>query len=72
MMNTKKERIKNMLHKILMIGLFVMLLGIAGHFDMQDELTTSDYDNLNKQEVIRDLEFRCFKDELSNEDCKGY
>ena len=61
-----------MLHKILMIGLFVMVLGLIGHFDMQDELTTSDYDNLNKQEVIRDLEFRCFKDELSNEDCKGY
>ena len=49
-----------------------MVLGLIGHFDMQDELTTSDYDNLNKQEVIRDLEFRCFKDELSNEDCKGY
>lgn len=61
-----------MLHKILMIGLFVMLLGIAGHFDMQDELTTSDYDNLNKQEVIRDLEFKSFKGELNNEYCKGY
>ena len=72
MMNIKKERIKDMLHKILMIGLFVMLLGIAGHFDMQNEISTSDYDNPNKQEVIRDLEFRSFKDELNNEYCKGY
>ena len=71
-MNTKKERIRNMLRKILMIIGFIMLLGITSHCNMQDELTTSDYDSLNKQEVIRDLDFRCFKDELSNEDCKGY
>lgn len=61
-----------MLRKILMIVGFIMLLGVTGHFNMQDEISTSDYDNLNKQEVIRDLEFRCFKDELNNEYCKGY
>ena len=72
MMNIKKERVRNMLHKILMIGLFVMLLGITGRCNMQDEISTSNYDSLNKQEVIRDLEFRCFKDELNNEYCKGY
>ena len=71
MMNIKKERVKNMLRKILMIGLFIMLLGIAGHFDIQDELTTSDYDRQNKQEFIKDWQLRCLQNELNNEYCKG-
>lgn len=61
-----------MLHKILMIVLFVMLFGLIGHFDMQDELTTSDYDRQNKQEFIKDMQMRCLQNELSNEYCKGY
>lgn len=60
-----------MLRKILMIGLFIMLLGIAGHFDMQDELTTSDYDRQNKQEFIKDLQLRYLQNELNNEYCRG-
>ena len=71
MMNIKKERVKNMLRKILMIGLFIMLLGIAGHFDIQDELTTSDYDRQNRQEFIKDWQLRCLQNELNNEYCKG-
>lgn len=60
-----------MLRKILMIGLFIMLLGIAGHFDIQDELTTSDYDRQNRQEFIKDWQLRCLQNELNNEYCKG-
>ena len=61
-----------MFRKILLFVLFIMLLGIAGHFDMQDEINTSEYDRVNKQEVIKDLQMKCFKGELSNEYCKGY
>ena len=60
-----------MLHKILMIGLFVMLLGIAGHFDMQDEINTAEYDRVNKQEVIKDLQLRCYTGDLQGDVCKG-
>ena len=61
-----------MLRKILMIVGFIMLLGITGHCNMQDEISTSNYDSLNNQEVSRALEFRCFQNELNNEYCKGY
>ena len=61
-----------MLRKILLFVLFIMLLGIAGHFDMQDEINTTEYDRVNKQEVIKDLQMKCFKGDLSSEYCKGY
>ena len=50
-----------MLRKILLFLLFIMLLGIVGHFDMQDEINTTEYDRVNKQEVIKDLQMKCFK-----------
>lgn len=60
-----------MLRKILLFVLFIMLLGIAGHFDMQDEINTSEYDRVNKQEVIKDLQMKCFKGDLTGDVCKG-
>ena len=61
-----------MLRKILLFVLFIVLLGVAGHFDMQDEINTTEYDRVNKQEVIKDLQMKCFNGELSSEYCKGY
>ena len=60
-----------MLRKILLFVLFIMLLGIAGHFDMQNEINTAEYDRVNKQEVIKDLQMKCFKGDLTGDVCKG-
>ena len=60
-----------MLRKILLFVLFIMLLGIAGHFDMQDEINTSEYDRVNKQEVIKDLQMKCFNGDLQGDVCRG-
>ena len=59
-----------MLRKILLFVLFIMLLGIAGHFDMQDEINTTEYDRVNKQEVIKDIQMKCFKGDLTGDVCK--
>ena len=60
-----------MLRKILLFLLFIMLSGIAGHFDMQDNINTSEYDRVNKQEVIKDLQLRCYTGDLQGDVCKG-
>ena len=60
-----------MLRKILLVVLFIMLLGIAGHFDMQDNINTAEYDRVNKQEVIKDLQLRCYTGDLQEDFCKG-
>ena len=60
-----------MFRKVLGFVLFIMLLGIAGHFDMQDEISASDYDRVNKQEVIKDLQLRCYTGDLQEDFCKG-
>ena len=60
-----------MLRKVLLFVLFIMLVGIAGHFDMQDEINTSEYDRVNKQEVIKDLQLRCYTGDLQEDFCKG-
>ena len=69
-MKIKKERFR-MLRKVLLFVLFIMLLGIAGHFDMQDNINTAEYDRLNKQEVIKDLQMKCFKSDLIGDVCRG-
>lgn len=60
-----------MLRKVLGFMMFIMLLGIAGHFDMQDEINTAEYDRVNKQEVIKDLQLRCYTGDLQEDFCKG-
>ena len=60
-----------MFRKILLFVLFIMLLGIAGHFDIQDEISTSEYDRANKQEVIKDIQIKCFKGDLQGDVCRG-
>lgn len=72
MTNIKKKGVQRMLRKILMIVLFVMLFRLIGHFDMQNEISTLDYDRQNKQEFIKDFQMRCLQNELNNEYCKGY
>ena len=60
-----------MLRKVLGFMMFIMLLGIAGHFDMQDEINTTEYDKQNKQEFVKDLQMKCFKGDLTGDVCRG-
>ena len=60
-----------MLRKVLGFMMFIMLLGIAGHFDMQDNINTAEYDRLNQQEVIKDVQMKCFKGDLTGDVCRG-
>ena len=60
-----------MLRKVLLFVLFIMLLGIAGHFDMQDNINTAEDDRVNKQEVIKDLQLRCYTGDLQGDVCRG-
>ena len=60
-----------MLRKVLGFIMFIMLLGIAGHFDMQNGINTSEYDRVNKQEVIKDLQLRCYTGDLQGDTCRG-
>ena len=60
-----------MFRKVLLFVLFIMLLGIAGHFDMQNEINTAEYDRVNKQEFIKDIQMKCFKGDLQEDFCKG-
>lgn len=57
--------------KILTVVTFIGLLGIVGHFDMQDEISTAQYDKQNKQEVIKDLELKCMNGSIDVEYCNG-
>ena len=67
----KRIKTGKAIKNVLLFVLFIMLLGIAGHFDMQDEINTSGYDRVNKQEVIKDLQMKCFKGDLQGDVCKG-
>ena len=60
-----------MFRKVLLFVLFIMLVGIAGHFDMQDEISTSEFDRVNKQEVIKDWQMKCYTGDLQGDICKG-
>ena len=56
---------------ILLLILFIAALGWLGRMEMEDEIHSADWDRLNKQEVIRDIEFRCYTGDLTGEMCRG-
>ena len=56
---------------ILLLILFIAALGWLGRMEMEDEIRSADWDSLNKQEVIRDIEFRCYTGDLTGEMCRG-
>ena len=59
------------LKNILLIALFIIALGLAGRMEMQDEIQTHKQDEINKQEVIKDIQLRCYTGELTGEMCRG-
>ena len=56
---------------ILLVVIFIVALGLLGRMEMQDEIRSVEWDKQNKQEVIKDIEFRCYTGDLTGEMCRG-
>ena len=56
---------------ILLVILFILALGLLGRMEMQDEIRSHQIDEQNKQEVIKDLQLRCYTGDLTGEMCRG-
>lgn len=67
----KRIKTGKAIKNVLLFGFFILLLGIAGHFDIQNEIVTSESDRVNKQEVIKDLQMRCYTGDLQDDFCSG-
>ena len=57
--------------KTLLVVLVIVALGLLGRMEMQDEIRSVEWDKQNKQEVIKDIEFRCYTGDLTGEMCRG-
>ena len=60
-----------MLRNVLVIIGMIVLLGLVGHYDYESEVMTHKQDEINKQEVIKDLQLRCYTGDLQGDICKG-
>lgn len=60
-----------MLRNALVIIGMIVLLGLVGHYDYESEVMTHKQDEINKQEVIKDLQLRCYTGDLQGDICKG-
>jgi len=56
---------------ILLLIIFILALGLLGRMEMQDEIRMHQIDEQNKQEVIKDLQLRCYTGDLTGEMCRG-
>ena len=56
---------------ILIVILFILALGLMGRMEMQDEIRSAEWDKQNKQEVIKDMQLRCYTGDLTGEMCRG-
>lgn len=69
MLTTKEREIK--MKNILLVILFILALGLMGRMEMQDEIRSAEWDKQNKQEVIKDMQLRCYTGDLTGEMCRG-
>ena len=56
---------------ILLVVIFIVALGLLGRMEMQDEIRSVEWDKQNKQEVIKNIELRCYTGDLTGEMCRG-
>ena len=54
--------------KVLMVIGFIMLLGLLGRMECQDEIRSAEYDKQMKQEVIKQWEVRCATGDVFDKD----
>ena len=57
---------------ILLLIIFILALGLMGRMEMQDEIRSAEWDKQNKQEVIKDLQLRCYTGDLTGGMCRGF
>ena len=57
---------------ILTIIVVIILLGIVGKMENTDNKMMYEIDQRNKQEVIKDIQIRCYNNELPTDYCKGF
>ena len=57
----------NTVKKILTITFALIIVGLVGRMDYQSEVMTTKQDEINKQEVIKDLQIRCMDNETGFE-----
>lgn len=55
---------------LIFIG-FMLLLGLVGRMDYESEVMSARIDQENKQEVIKDLELKCYNGTIDIENCVG-
>ena len=53
----------NTIKKITTIIFALILVGLVGRMDYQSEVMTTQQDEINKQEVIKDFQIRCMNNE---------
>ena len=53
----------NTVKKITTIIFALILVGLVGRMDYQSEVMTTQQDEINKQEVIKDFQIRCMNNE---------
>lgn len=52
---------------------FIMVLGLLGRMECQDEIKSAEYDKQIKQEVIKDWQLRCSTGDIFDADiCKSF
>lgn len=56
---------------LILVG-FIALLGLVGRMDYESEVLSHQIDEQNKQEVIRDIQLRCYTGDLTGEMCRGF
>lgn len=56
--------------RLIKIILIIMLFGIIGRMEYNDNMMMSNIDKQNKIEVIKDMQIRCYNNELPQEYCK--
>lgn len=56
---------------LILVG-FIALLGLVGRMDYESEVLSHQIDEQNKQEVIRDIQLRCYTGDLTGEICRGF
>lgn len=57
---------------ILAVVTVILLIGLMGRFEYNDMIKTTEQDNINKQEFIKQEQIKCMSDNLINSDyCKA-
>lgn len=64
---------KKRLFNIVKVVLFIIVLGLMGRIELNDEINTSKIDSSNKIEVIKDIQIKCINGTITDKEyCSAY